>query len=375
MARARSGYPTPPNTPRKSRSRSMLDVRNLIAGARAGYRVGKALRNMYSGGEKATRTIVESTTTHGDKNNISLRKNKKRVRIAKTRFRAAKKIATQLTRLRPNRTYGTTHHFTGLVVNANLSGLVTNRDGQTQSTVGSVGMQSVTVIPICTFSKTDQKPANDINNVIEISSMEMSGDSRQKLKYKILFKSVFFEMMIKNHSPDNAAYVDVYFWKCRRRCQIDVGDLIPSSDAQVGQDGPEVQQYRNYYIDSYGWTPFQNKDIMKYIRIFKKERYFLGPNGVAQLEMRARINKTYTKEQTIADDMNSVQVKMAPGLSMGLICIAYGTPQAPDYNNGNNQITGHHHVSYAINKNVYWQNLNTLGDPEEEEERAIIGRL
>lgn len=345
-------------------------IRRMARLAGAGFKVYDRLM------KRSTKpmALVQSTTTQGDKNNISLKKNPRSQRIAKRKYRAAKGIAKQLTRLRPNRTYGTTHSFVGQVLDANLSGLVTNRDGVTQNTVGSIGQQSVTVIPICTYSKTDTKPANDINNILEISDGDLTADTRQKAKYKILFKSVFFEVMIKNLSTDNACYVDVYFWKCKRRCQVDVNDLIPSSDAQVGQDGPTVTDFRNYFIDSYGWTPFQNKDIMKYIRIFKKERYFLSPGGVSQLEMRARINRTYIKEQTDATG-DSVQVKMAPNLSMGLICIAYGTPQSAAINSGNNTITGSHQVRYSINKNVYWQNHTPIGDAAEEEERAIIGRL
>lgn len=329
-------------------------------------------RNM---GRASTRAgLVESTTNNVDMNNISIKKNGKRARYARKKMRFARRLQKTLTRLRPTRTYGVTHAYVGQVQDANLSGLVTNRDGITQNTVGSVGMQSVTVIPIATFSKTDTKPNNDLNNLHEIGELDLTADQKQKLKYKLLVKSVFFELMLRNVDSAVPCYVDVYFWKCKRDSDYDIADLVPASDAQVGQDGPMVTDLRNYYTDTYGWTPYQNRTIMSYINIFKKVRYYLQPGQTAQLEMRLRTNKIYMKEQNDVG-LDSVQQKLKKGLSCGVICIAYGAPQPPSDNSGNNTITGRHQVRYAVNKNLFWQNLTPHGDPAEEEDRAIIGRL
>lgn len=344
------------------------NIERLFRVVNAGARAVQAL-----GGSKSTApaAVIESTTAQGDKQNISLRKNRKRVAKARRRHRAATRMQKSLVRLRPNRTYGTTYHFSNSVTAASLNSSVTRRDGSTIA-AGLLGRQSVSAIPLLMYSKTDTKPANDLNNIIEISANNLNADTTQTMKYKILIKSFFQEIMMKNVGT-NACYVDLYYFKLKRSCQVDIADLVPSSDAQVADDGPAAVDYINYAIDQYGWTPYQNKDIMKYIRIFKKERYYLQPGGTSQIEWRARINKYYFKDQTDSGG-DSVQSKMPRGIAHGIFAISYGTPQSVTENGGNNQITGEHSVKFSVNRNIYWQNL-TVNTADESSERAIVGIL
>lgn len=371
---ARGSYPTPPRTPRKAgpSGGSILNPRNierLVRMVGVGARAAQALS---SNNNRTQQAVIESTTAQGDKQNISLRKNKKRVAKARRRHRAATRMQKSLVRLRPNRTYGTTYHFANSILAASLNATVTRRDGSTIA-AGLLGRQAVAMIPLLTYSKTDSKPGNDLNNIIEVSASNTTADTTQTTKYKILIKSFFQEIMMKNTHASNACYVDLYYFKVKRSAQVDVFDLIASSDAQVTDDGPAVIDYVNYATDQYGWTPYQNKDIMKYIRIFKKERYYLQPGGTSQIEWRARVNKYYFKDQTDSGG-DSVQVKMPRGIAHGIFAISYGTPQSASENGGNNQITGEHTVKFAINRNIYWQNL-TVTTADESSERAIVGIL
>jgi len=370
---ARGAYPTPPRTPRKAgpSGGSLFNPRNverLFRLVNAGARAAQALGASKSSGQQA---VIESTTAQGDKQNISLRKNRKRVAKARRRYRAATRMQKSLVRLRPNRTYGTTYHFANSITAGSLNALVTRRDGSTIA-AGLLGRQAVAMIPLLTYSKNDSKPSNDLNNIIEISASNLNADTTQTTKYKILVKSFFQEIMMKN-TGTNACYVDLYYFKVKRTAQTDVFDLVSSSDAQVADDGPAAIDYINYAVDQYGWTPYQNKDIMKYIRIFKKERYYLQPGGTSQIEWRARVNKYYFKDQTDSGG-DSVQGKMPRGIAHGIFAISYGTPESSGENGGNNQITGIHTVKFAINRNVYWQNL-TVNTADESSERAIVGVL
>jgi len=299
-------------------------------------------------------STIDSTTTQSDKSVVALGKrgNRKARKIARRKKKWIRTVRKAIADDKPTRTFNRTNH------NRNSVGAATLNTG----TNGQIGLQSVRIIPLLTWSNNQSTAAgqlgDDLNSLIELSTNSLAGDEIQTLKPRVYVKSFLMETVLKNYGT-NAMYVDVFYWRCKRTKDLNFTDMFTATDAQIADDNlVGSAQYVKAGIDQYGWTPYQTPELMKCINIFKKERYFLQPGGATQIEWRGRVNRRFIKDQQAADSLDAVQNKLQKGLSQGMILIAYGVPQdvVGQY------VTGEHAYQFSVNKTIYWQNMSEAGD-------------
>lgn len=369
-------YPTPRKTPTRRLQPGVRTAINALlatgataAGNYIGSRVGQYARSMMStstSSSGAPKTLIQSNTAQADKTGIRLkRKNGKAYRTMR-RFKKFKtKVTSAISRTGTTRVLNKTYNTTQLVGVADLNN--NNGDGQPN---GRIGLQRYVTLPILTYTANTTANSqfyDDLNEIMELVTNSSAGDTTQVLNPNVFIKSFLWEIMLKNVHPTNACYADIYYWRAKKTAIYDPLDFVPAAEAQVSD--VVVSGGSNFKTtnvpDDYGWTPYQNRNIMKYIHIYKKERYYIQPGGCAQIEWRARVNRMYRKDQsqTGAASAASVTNKMIKGMSQGMFIVSYGTP----LNETNQTITGPHTLIASYNKSIYYDLVKPgapLGDTE-----------
>lgn len=346
-------YRTPKKSKRKGSYNSMRSQAGRIA-AQAAMEVAMSKLGSYmsTSSDGPRRNVIDSTTAQADRTAIPLKRRRGRY-AKKRRFRKfQRKVVTAVNRTGPTRTHNKTHSYS-IGVPASVLNVSPN---------GFTGRQRVQLLPILAYSRTGNQQFDDLNELQEIVQLNGSADEIQAASPVIFLKSYLFEIMMTNVSAGdetNAMYVDVYYWKTKRVSNYDLEDIVAATNAQLQT---QVVAGGTGYVnaldpEAYGWTPYQNTHLMKVISIFKKERYYIQPGGNAQIEWRARINKTWRKDQSDATGA-TVTNKQVPGITQGLMLISYGCPKQT----ANQLTTGPHAIVYSANKTLYYERVK-MGAP------------
>jgi hypothetical protein len=215
-------------------------------------------------------------------------------------------------------------------------------------------------LPLCYYAENITGANNhnndDCNEMLDIISGG-SADNNQKVTAPIFVRSALWEWMITNTNTTNSVYVDLYHYVAKKTSNYDWEDLIQMTQDQqnAGTDPVANVGYTDSLantIVSYGWTPYQNPMLMKYINIYKKDRYLINPGETNQIEKRIKLNKFWRKDQP-GPNRQDVVNKMTKGLSHGIIVIIYGTPRG--VTDGKGWITGDCAVNISTNKTIYFQ--------------------
>lgn len=240
---------------------------------------------------------------------------------------------------------------------ANASCFQADLDSIRQGTLpyGQIGRQSIMQLAMCTFSKSNlNQNYDDINEMLAaINGNEAVVQDREE-RVGVFIKSSLWELILRNFG-DNPMYCDIYHWKCRRHSSSDPIDFVSAMDAQIDTATPSGgTNYITSPIGSdYGWTPYQNPELMKHIKIYRKERYLIPAGEIVQVEKRIGIYRTFTKNQLASNSLDSVQNKIHAGITHGLFIISYGVPQNLVEPN-NNVVTGTHRLHVSWNKTIYF---------------------
>lgn len=346
-------YNTPPRTPRKrsASSAGLSSVLSLRNAERIVRMAGKAYSAYKGATNKSTKQTMDSTTVQADRSVVRVRKSKKALRGLRKKRKFAKKVAAANNYLQLSRTFMKSTYILSQVPTANLSAIYSG-----SVTWGQFGRQQIAHIPILTYANTQAAGSaqvnDDINDIFETAFNSTTSDTTQTNKGNIYIRSYLCETMIKNYSS-NAAYVDVYYYVCKRDNPTQPADLISSATAQQTGDFAPAGNYAANSSELYGWTPYHSPDVLKVVNIIRKERYFMPAGAVTQLEWRGKVNKIWKKEQRGAGG-DTVENKYVKGLSRGMICISYGVQTGID---GNDTITGESNIGYSIQKSIRWNEV------------------
>lgn len=317
------------------------------AGNRA---IGRYQGKPYLPKNKGRKEEVDMVT--GQKDFARIRVNKRKSRRAKKWKKFAKRVqkanvTAQIRTLSKTAVQGVA------IVAADLSAI---RQGAL--TWGGVGRQRLVNITLCAYSGTNQQINDDLNEMAAILYNSQTDAETQNINTPIYVKSALWEIMLTNFGT-NAQYCDVYHYVCKKSCEYDPQDFIAQSDAQVRPGGAPTAG-TNYItapdVEDYGWTPYQNRNIMRHVQIYRKERYLMPAGDTIQLEKRIAINKIWRKEQN-AVGITGVQNKMHKNITHGMFFIVYGTPSSAAGQN----ITGTCSLNVSVNKTIFFGRGNPDG--------------
>lgn len=324
--------------------RGNIPLQTAKAVIKQAFKAGQATRrylNQRSGGRREKVDLVT-----GQKDYATIRVNKK----ASRRKRKWKKFTRRVRRANAQGRMMTLVKTATQRVFVDAAALNVTREGNVL--YGGVGRQAIANITLCGLSETNQQMNDDINEMLSILFREQALVTDQNLSGEGLYiKSALWEIMMKNNGT-NAQYCDVYHYVCSRSGVYDATALISATDAQV-RSGPVPSGGTNYLtqpaVEDYGWTPYQNRQLMRHIKIYRKERYLMPPGDTVQIEKRIAINKVYRKHQT-SGTLSTVQNKMHKGITHGMMFIVYGTPAGT----GNSAITGTSDLVLSVNKTIFF---------------------
>lgn len=321
--------------------------------AKTGYQLGKSIYNRVQGGKttklvkrkprRRRKEVVDLVTGQKDYARIAVgkRRTKRQKKWRRFRKRVQRAVATEMMRSL-NKTASQRITVDATALSAIREGTITN---------GGVGRQAIATITLCGYSQSGQQINDDLNEMLQILSQVSTAPTAQGVTFPVYVKSALWEIMLKNPGT-NAQYVDVYHWVARKNSIYDPSDIVAASDAQVNS-GTIPSGATSYLsqpaVEDYGWTPYQNRNIMRTINIYRKERYLMPAGDTIQIEKRIAINKVFRKEQTDGTAAN-VQNKLVRGMTHGLMFIVYGTPGA----SGNSAITGTCDLNISVNKTIYF---------------------
>lgn len=324
--------------------RGNIPAQTVKAVMKQAFKAGQQVRRWYNqkGGSRKER--VDLVTNQKDYAKISVTKRKSRRAKRWRKFTKRVKRANAQSRLWTLTKTATQRVF---VDSAQLTAI---REGT--AAYGAIGKQAIANITLCGFSESGQQMNDDINEMLSVLlSSSATANTQARGMEPLYIKSALWEIMLKNNGT-NAQYVDVYHYSARRNSVYDATSLISATDAQVNS-GTIPSGGVNYItqpaVEDYGWTPYQNRQLMKHINIYRKERYLMPAGDCVQIEKRMAINKTYRKQQTTGD-LQDVQNKMHKGITHGIIFITYGCPAGT----GNSAITGTCDLVVSVNKTIFF---------------------
>nr|QXN75544.1 MAG: capsid protein [Virus sp.] len=166
---------------------------------------------------------------------------------------------------------------------------------------------------------------------------------------KIQIKGWMAETQMVN-TAGFTAYVDLYYWRCKRDVPFVSGVITGMTDFMVEGLGDLRPLFpiggSTLSTTDYGFTPFQCPQFSKSITIWKKVRVKLAPGGVAQFTTRS------SKNYRIAFDRAEHFVAMR-GITEGVIGICYGQPGPV------NTIAEPINIQFTTNVNYTWSALQS----------------
>lgn len=323
----------------------------------AGGKADRAINNWIDSKTKFNREVVDTVTGQQDHAKISVKKRHSR------KARKWKKFRRRVIRANADSQIRTLTKTAVQGVAVSASDLAATRQGSLLW--GGVGRQKIINITLCGYSATNQQINDDLNEMMAILYNDQNQASNQSVNTPVYVKSALWEIMMSNFGT-NPEYVDVFHYVCRKSAVYDAEDFVAASDAQIAAGGTPTAG-TNYIatpgVEDYGWTPYQSRNFMKHVKIYRKERFLIPAGNTIQVEKRMAINKTWRKEQS-QSTAASVQNKMHKGITYGLLFIVYGCPA----NSINQNITGSCSLNVSVNKSIFFARGNadaTIGQDTE----------
>lgn len=174
----------------------------------------------------------------------------------------------------------------------------------------AAGFQAVSEIVLYGIKGT----ADTHNDIATI--MATFGAAADQERKKILFYSAVLDTTITNVSElSGVAEVDVYEFVFRKAITDD--NWLDRATLAM-QDQETMSTMLTYTIGTRGWTPFQACLALKYIRILKKTKFFIGNGQAITYQMRDPSNRWYSG-QDLSDP-----ITIWPGKTKGIIIIGKG---------------------------------------------------
>lgn len=143
------------------------------------------------------------------------------------------------------------------------------------------------------------------------------GTDAQQQRKKIMFYSAVLDLTITNNgdSTEGVAEVDIYEFYMRKQMEDDnwLDRVTLSLSDQETMSGMSA-----YSIGTRGWTPFQACLALGYIRILKKQKFFVGTGQAITYQIRDPANR-YFNGQHLSDSFTNWV-----GKTRGVIIVAKG---------------------------------------------------